>query len=58
MLLALSHCQLSTVCGLTPKRTASGPDVSFRVQQNRHRAAMRFRVEPAVARPAPPQIRT
>ena len=25
---------------------------------NRHRAAMRFRVEPAVAQPAPPQIRT
>jgi hypothetical protein len=26
--------------------------------QNRHRAAMRCRVEPAVTQPAPPQIRT
>jgi hypothetical protein len=41
-----------------PALTASRPAVKFRFQQSRNRAAMRFRVEPAVAQPAPPQIRT
>jgi hypothetical protein len=43
---------------LTPKVTASHPTAPSRLLQNRNRAAMRFRVEPAVAQPAPPQIRT
>src|SRR5262245_12327971 len=43
---------------LTPQRTASGPTETLRLLQSRHRAALRFRVEPAVAQPAPPQIRT
>jgi hypothetical protein len=43
---------------LTPQLTASRQDTPFQLLPNRNRAAMRFRVEPAVARPAPPQIRT
>jgi len=43
--------------GLTPALSASGPAVSLQFEQSRHRAAMRFRVEPVVTQPAPPQIR-
>jgi hypothetical protein len=42
----------------TPKRTTSGQNVSFQVEQNPNMAAMRCRVEPVVTQPAPPQTRT
>jgi hypothetical protein len=43
---------------LTLARTASGYNAAFQIEQSPNVAAMRFRVEPVVAQPAPPQIRT
>jgi len=39
-------------CRLTRKLTASRHDTPFRILLNLNMAAMRFRVEPAVAQPA------
>jgi hypothetical protein len=39
----LHYCQLSMICGLTPKRTASRPTETVRLFHRRHRAAMRWR---------------
>ena len=42
ILLALYYCQLSGVCRLTPKRTASGPTESFQLEQCPSVTAMRW----------------